>query len=69
MIWKASFLSDGDGYPSPCVCSCVAMSGRQVVTLEAEAEVDVVAAVEALLASLPASYVVKVVDDDDLKDV
>lgn len=37
--------------------------------MEAEAEADVVAAVEALLASLPASYVVKVVDDDDLKDV
>lgn len=45
---------------------CVA---TQVVTLESAIEADVAAAVDTLLAALPREYVVKVVDDDDLKEV
>lgn len=41
----------------------------QVVTLEGEVEENVAAAAEFLVAALPETYVVKVVDDDDLKDV
>ena len=41
----------------------------QVITLEAEKQEDVVAATEALEKLLPDEFVVKVVADDDLKDV
>lgn len=41
----------------------------QVFTLEGENQEDVVAAAEALEKSLPAEYLIKVVADDDLKDI
>lgn len=41
----------------------------QVFTLEGENQEDVVAASEALEKSLPAEYLIKVVADDDLKDI
>lgn len=40
-----------------------------MVTLEGELEADVAAAAEFLEKSLPKDYIVKVVADDDLKDV
>ncbi|CAM9394502.1 unnamed protein product [Pylaiella littoralis] len=42
---------------------------KTVITLEGELQADVTAATEALEKSLPKEYVVKVLADDDLKDV
>ncbi|CAM9873798.1 unnamed protein product [Discosporangium mesarthrocarpum] len=42
---------------------------KTVITLEGEMEEEVEAAVESLEASLPSEYIVKVVDDDDLKEI
>lgn len=41
----------------------------QVITLEGELEEEVAAAAESLEAALPKDFVVKVVADDDLKDI
>lgn len=41
----------------------------QVITLEGELEEEVAAAADSLEAALPKDFVVKVVADDDLKDV
>lgn len=48
---------------------CPVICFFQVITLEGELLEDVAAATSALGASLPEEFIVKVVADDDLKDI
>lgn len=52
-----------------CRIPFVLLACFQVVTLEGPVAAEVAAAADYLVEALPTEYVLRVVDDDDLKDV